>query len=151
MLVCFLSVQQKGSHFIDTGIECTLKKFGDDTKLRGAVDSLEGKGVTQRDISGLEWIHVNLMKFSKTQCMVCTWIRAIPCISTDSRVNGLREALQRRTWGSWWIRSQYESGVLNSSYTVLGPGSYVYTYKFPFTTFHIHFRHLIFLYALKRY
>ncbi|PKU44860.1 pol- hypothetical protein [Limosa lapponica baueri] len=56
---------------MDIGIECTLNKFANATKLCGAVDTLEGRHTIQRDLDRLKrWACADLMRFNKAKCKV---------------------------------------------------------------------------------
>ncbi|GAB0176533.1 mitochondrial enolase superfamily member 1 [Grus japonensis] len=56
---------------LDVGLEGVVSKFVDDTKLGGAVDSVEGGEALQRDLDRLEnWAITNRMRFNKGKCWI---------------------------------------------------------------------------------
>ncbi|PKU38893.1 rna-directed dna polymerase from mobile element jockey-like [Limosa lapponica baueri] len=56
---------------LGAGLERSISSFAEDTKLEGAVDSLEGQEALQRDLDILEhWAMINGMKFNKPKCQI---------------------------------------------------------------------------------
>ncbi|KAJ7415310.1 rna-directed dna polymerase from mobile element jockey-like [Pitangus sulphuratus] len=56
---------QKVHNDVVSGIEYTLGKFADDTKLSGAIDAPEGQAAIQRNLS--KWAHESLRRFNKAK------------------------------------------------------------------------------------
>jgi len=55
----------------DSGSECILSRFANDTKLFGAINSLEGRDALQWDLDRFErWGCASLMMFNKDKCKI---------------------------------------------------------------------------------
>ncbi|GAB0190259.1 cAMP-dependent protein kinase inhibitor alpha [Grus japonensis] len=90
----------------DSGIECTLSKFANDTKLCGVVNTLEGKDAIQRDLDRLEWwARVNRVKFNKAKCKVLHVGQGNPQHNYSRGREWIESSLAKKDLGVWLMRS----------------------------------------------
>ena len=57
----------------DSGIECILSKFSDDTELWGVVNTHKGWDAIRRAVDRLkQWVQENLLRFNISSARSCT-------------------------------------------------------------------------------
>ncbi|RMC06754.1 hypothetical protein DUI87_16200 [Hirundo rustica rustica] len=79
------------SPLLQTDIECTFSKFADSIQLCGAVDTMKGRDVIQRDLDRFgKWACGKRVTFNKAKCEILNLVQDNLNTNTRCEKNGLR-------------------------------------------------------------
>uniref|UniRef100_A0A803SNX3 Reverse transcriptase domain-containing protein n=1 Tax=Anolis carolinensis TaxID=28377 RepID=A0A803SNX3_ANOCA len=91
---------------LDEGLEGTIIKFADDTKLGGIANTPEDRSRIQNDLDRLErWAETNKMKFNRDKCKILHFGRKNEIKDTESGTPGLTAVCAKKTLESSWTTS----------------------------------------------